>query len=960
MRRLYGIAFTLALSALCVVGIGSPVHAQSGDPARRPPPVILTDAQSEYSLAPHLEILRDPSRSLTLRDVTAPANADRFIPNIQDIPNLGLTGDAVWVRWRVRNDSALSAWRLALHEARMGQIELYLPSPGVSEYSAKVAGRDLPFAARELPYREFVFQLDLPRGTEQTIYLRLTSTSPLLFPLTLSTADVLAQEEQQTLLFLGLFYGAMLIMAGYNLFLFFSLRESNYLYLALFIAFYSLSAAVRNGLAQQYLWPSLPNPFFLQLLTALVLTFQIKFTTGILEIRVRVPKLYRLFDGLVMACLVVAALSLLVSVNALMNLLTALTLVSEGIAAFIVWRQGYRAARLYLVSWVLLLVSALAFVFSNLNLLSAIVIPESVVIIATAVGALFGSLAIADRVNLLKVETESANRQLTTANQRLERSERKYRSLFENSRDAIFMTTREGKVVDLNPAGFNLFGYDRTELKEVEARQVYADPSDREQIARAMETNGFVQDYPVRLRRKDGGEIDTLITSSLWQDGELNETGYQGIVRDVTERLRIEAELEQHRHHLEELVEIRTAEAAAELAERKRAQEALQRRVGELSTLNEIALTVSAVTDVDSTLQDVARSVADLFGASATIITMLDRVHAEVKLFALYPQALPPAERNQRVFALDDVPLFRRVIDQAKPLTVTDAQNNLLLTGMRDLLQALGTQTLLAMPLRVHGDVIGVMTINNHDGERVFNAEEVNLAETVASVIAAALENLRLYQHAQVMAVEQERHRLARELHDSVIQILYSTVLMASGWRMMAEQERLGSADAALHFQQLAEQSEQALKEMRLLLFQLRPAALEQVGLARALQQRLDAVERRVSIETSLVTTGDWDDLPPRVEEELYAIAQEALNNALRHSHAKAIVVRLERRDHSFELSVEDNGISIGAGASSGGMGLSNMRERAQEIGAAFSITTSPRQGSKIRIRFELEPNDET
>ncbi len=957
MRRLYGIAFTLALIALSVVRTGSPVHAQSGDPARRPPSVVLTDAKSEYSLAPHLEILRDPTRSLTLRDVASPAHADRFIPNTQDIPNLGLTGDAVWVRWRVRNDSTLSAWRLALHEARMGQIELYLPSPGVSEYSAKVAGRELPFTARELPYREFVFQLDLPRGTEQTIYLRLSSTSPLRFPLTVSTPDAFAQTELRTLLLLGLFYGAMLIMAGYNSFLFFSLRDLSYLYLALFIAFYSLSTAVRDGLAPQYLWPFLPYQSAFVFITALMLVFQIKFTTGILDTRLRAPRIHRVFNGLVGLVLAAGAISILNPLNVVMNLLTALTLIVEGAAAVLIWRQGYRAARLYLVSWVLLLVSGIGFVLSNLTLLPALEIPESFVITAAVLGSMFWSLAIADRMNLLKVETESANRQLTTVNQRLERSERKYRSLFEDSRDAIFMTTREGEVVDLNPAGLNLFGYDRTDLKEINARQVYADPSDREQIARAMETNGFVQDFPVRMRRKDGGEIDTLITSSLWQDGELNETGYQGIIRDVTERLRNEAELEQHRHHLEELVEIRTAEAAAELAERKRAQEALQRHVGELSTLNEIALTVSAVTDVDLTLQDVARSVADLFGASATIVTMLDRVHAEVKLFALYPQALPPAERNQRVFALDDVPLFRRVIDQAKPLTLTDAQNSLLLTGMRDLLQALGTQTLLAMPLRVHGDVIGVMTINSHDGERVFNAEEVNLVETVASVIATALENLRLYQHAQVMAVEQERHRLARELHDSVIQTLYSTVLMASGWRMMAEQGRLDSADAALHFQQLAEQSEQTLKEMRLLLFQLRPAALEQVGLARALQQRLDAVERRANIETSLVTTGDWDDLPPRVEEELYAIAQEALNNALRHSHAKAIVVRLERRDHSFELSVEDNGISIDAGASSGGMGLSNMRERAQEIGAAFSITTSPQQGSKIRIRFELGSN---
>jgi len=109
----------------------------------------------------------------------------------------------------------------------------------------------------------------------------------------------------------------------------------------------------------------------------------------------------------------------------------------EGIAAYLVLRR-LSGCTFYLVSWVLLLVLVFAFVFSNLRFLSDLAVPESFVMIATAVGALFWSLAIADRINLLKSETEKANR-------RLERSERKYRSLFENSRDAIFITLAMGK-----------------------------------------------------------------------------------------------------------------------------------------------------------------------------------------------------------------------------------------------------------------------------------------------------------------------------------------------------------------------------------------------------------------------------------------------------------------------------------------------------------------------------------
>ena len=95
---------------------------------------------------------------------------------------------------------------------------------------------------------------------------------------------------------------------------------------------------------------------------------------------------------------------------------------------------------------------------------------------------------------------------------------------------------------------------------------------------------------------------------------------------------------------------------------------------------------------------------------------------------------------------------------------------------------------------------------------------------------------------------------------------------------------------------------------------------------------------------------------PRKVEEELYNIAQEALNNSLRHAHAKSILVRLDHHERQVELTVEDNGIGFDMDASSGGMGLRNMQERAKEIGAAFSLITAPQQGTKIRIRLDLEP----
>jgi len=220
MRLFVAVALFLSLLVLGAASITRTVLAQGGDSAPSAPSVTLTDSQDEYSLESNIELLRDPTQELTIQDVTSPAFADRFALNSQQIPNLGITSDAVWVRWRVRNDSTTNEWRLSLNEPRLGQVALYTPSSDLPNYIEKISGRDLPFTARDVPHRDFIFRLDPPPGTEQTYYMRLKSASPLVFPLSLSTIEALAQKDQQTLLFLGLFYGAMLIMAGYNLFLF--------------------------------------------------------------------------------------------------------------------------------------------------------------------------------------------------------------------------------------------------------------------------------------------------------------------------------------------------------------------------------------------------------------------------------------------------------------------------------------------------------------------------------------------------------------------------------------------------------------------------------------------------------------------------------------------------------------------------------------------------------------------
>jgi PAS domain S-box-containing protein len=127
----------------------------------------------------------------------------------------------------------------------------------------------------------------------------------------------------------------------------------------------------------------------------------------------------------------------------------------------------------------------------------------------------------------------------------LRESEERYRAIFERSTDAIYITSREGKFVDLNQSGVDLFGYTREELTELNARQLFVDPADLPRFQREIEQKGFVRDYEVKLRRKNGTLLDCRLASTVRRANDGNILGYQGIIHDLTERKRLERQMRQ-------------------------------------------------------------------------------------------------------------------------------------------------------------------------------------------------------------------------------------------------------------------------------------------------------------------------------------------------------------------------------------------------------------------------------
>lgn len=393
-------------------------------------------------------------------------------------------------------------------------------------------------------------------------------------------------------------------------------------------------------------------------------------------------------------------------------------------------------------------------------------------------------------------------------------------------------------------------------------------------------------------------------------------------------------------------------ERLGRIIERFRAREALQQRLEEMAVLSRITRAVTTSASLPETLRTIAEDVTDLLTARVTLFAVPDAEQSELRVLTGFERLYGTFATTRGPFPLDQMPITRQVMDQRQSIVLSDVQAYSLPAVARAYVSELGLHSLMLVPLLAGGVAIGLLVVGSDQPNRTFTSHEVLLGETVAGDAAAAVENARLSAQARAAAVDAERQRLARELHDSVAQSLYSMTLLANGWRTLAQQGRLESPAAC--FEQLEDVGQQALGQMRLLIHQLRPPILEEVGLVGALQQRLEAVEQRAGIQARLLTEGPVQDLPRTVEEQLFYIAQEALNNALRHAYASQVVVRIRAAGVGIVLSIEDNGVGFDLTAASGGLGLTTMRERTERIGGVLSISSVPGQGTTVDVTVDV------
>ncbi|NEQ78270.1 MAG: response regulator, partial [Okeania sp. SIO2C9] len=404
----------LMILSFCLLIYASKIYAQNNHSLENiNNPVILTDENTEYHLGLNLEIFEDRTRKLTIDDITSPEIEKKFIPNTQSIPNLGLKKSAIWVRFRVKNNSSsIEKWKLILADVRMGKIELYIPQDRKKEFIIKKTGRYLPFNTREYNYRYFIFNLPLNYQQEKTVYLRLTSNSIIIFPLIISSLDNFLISDQDSLIFFGWTTGISLIIFIYSLFLFISLKDPDYFYYSIFNFCFCATRVTKHGFYQQFLFPNLTNEFEIHiLLVFLSLLSIIKFSHSFLAIKNSNRFLHKINLFLMIIIIVVVIMSYLflqtyiISINSILCIIAPAFVLMNTIIRL---KQGYTPARYFFlglsIPLIIIIFIALTVIHANENNVLAAKSLE----ISLIVSICFFSFALGDKVKLIKEQKEKA------------------------------------------------------------------------------------------------------------------------------------------------------------------------------------------------------------------------------------------------------------------------------------------------------------------------------------------------------------------------------------------------------------------------------------------------------------------------------------------------------------------------------------------------------------------------
>jgi PAS domain S-box-containing protein len=488
-----------------------------------------------------------------------------------------------------------------------------------------------------------------------------------------------------------------------------------------------------------------------------------------------------------------------------------------------------------------------------------------------------------------------------------------YRAIFEAVTDGLMINDlATGKIVEVNPALCRMHGYRRDELiGSLPTKFIH--PGDHPLFTDFADTIQHGHEFRARARdvTKDGRAFDVEVRGI--QVPFRARPHMLGVVRDITK------------------------EAAAY----RLLEERVASRTQELSGLLAVARRLAAVFDPADIQRTLSREAGSVLARSTFWVWWLDS------------DKLVPVTAGE---GSDGIPLAK--LPRAGPLLQAGqivrsrgaGTNGELYTEITDAgLVTAGAPGALFLPLVAAGELMGVLGVIRRGPPR-YSPEEVSAGQALASQVAVALGNVALFRRGQAMASAETRQAIARDLHDSVSQALFSVTLQVRAAQAAQGKAGLGEDHPAVRaLAEVSELNQGALAEMRALIFELHSDALIEEGLVAAVSKHAAALAAREGI--GVVVTGPDDRLPlsPQAEEQLYRLAQEALNNVVKHARTVAASVVVSSGPAEIKVIIHDDGIGFDPSfGRPGHLGLASMRERATSLGGRLDIASAPGSGTTI------------
>lgn len=936
----------------------------SSPPSPEAGALLLTEDQDEILLGHYLDILEDPTGKLTIADITSPEYDSQFSPSQSAVPNYGFTDSAYWARLRLDNQTRQSVERwMELGFANMQYLDLYKPSLEGDGYTGTQTGMFRPVSSRDLRYPHFVFDLKIPAQSQQTYYLRFQNGASMTLPLTLWTPAAFFNHSTQEQIAFGIYYGILIGLLVYNLFLLYSIREASYLTFVLVLACFILEETAYDGYQAMFASQNLYilNKYLMPVSFPLLIASMVLFADTFLEVKTRLPKLHwvnLLILTIWGVLLLIIPFTRYHRLASLMLPWAMVSLLAIWITGLISWRHGFRPARFFMLAWFGMVASIFWVLLIRLGLVPSTYFSENLYRPGIVWMVLCWAIALADRINLLKAETENANRNLRSSEHRL------------------------SQILEGLPIGVVLYGKDRqpkysnqrtVDLFSDPARGIKPDISAGRTLEQALpyyslKVAGGEQAYPIEefpifnalqgrpasaddIAMERGDDILSLEiqASPVFDDGGAVESVVVAI-QDVTERKQAEVELDHYRIQLESLVEERTGELNT-------VNEQLRLRLEWLSAVIQINQMIARSSDITQIYKRIIEIINQLFAVENSFIVEFDGSTKQYKILAhsclceFHPSLI------NTYIELPESIVAGSNFEQEKLVYILDKQLNSLSVPMGIHIEVSKVLGIALVPLQLREKVFGFLGLEMHEGGKVITSEETNLLGIFSIDIAQLIEDSQFIEQSKALITVEERNRLARDLHDSVTQVLFSITLLAEVlpqiWLRDPEQG-LARLDKLQHL------TRGALAEMRTMLLELRPSAVINIPLSDLLAQLTEATASRSGLAFQLFIE-QVPALPETVQINIYRIAQETLNNIVKHSQASQVTLSLSVKPFpadpeggsrsEIRLVIQDNGVGFYAEKRrSDQMGIGIMHERAAAIEASLSIESQPGHGTQVTL----------